>query len=208
MKTKMTIHRALSELKLIDAKIAKSIREVQPVGIHQKGKLINGHIKQEDFATNAKSKSDSIEALFNNKVAIKTAIVESNTKTKVTVAGKEYSVADAITFKSVIATKKQYIDILKNINTRTIGELNKNNEIVNSNIQKILEASLGKDNVKTSGTEVDAIRKPFMEANEFHLFDPLELTKKIEALDNEVTQFEAEVDATLSESNAVTLIEI
>ena len=47
---KMTIHRALSELKLIDAKIEKGIAAINPTGMYQKDKLVNGQIKQ-DYAS-------------------------------------------------------------------------------------------------------------------------------------------------------------
>jgi hypothetical protein len=71
-----------------------------------------------------------------------------------------------------------------------------------------LEAALGKDNVKAGKDDVEAIRKPYIEANEFHLFDPLKVEETVEKLEKEVSEFEAEVDAVLSEANAVTFIEI
>ncbi len=104
---KMTIHRALSELKLIDARITKQISEIEPTGIFQKGKLINGYKTPEDFNTTAKSKMDSVNDLIKRKVTIKSAIVNSNSTTKVNVGGTEMSVADAITFKGVIAFRNR-----------------------------------------------------------------------------------------------------
>jgi hypothetical protein len=47
-----------------------------------------------------------------------------------------------------------------------------------------------------------------MESNEWHLSDPLNIVDKIDALEKEVSEFETEVDATLSEINAITFIEI
>jgi hypothetical protein len=75
-------------------------------------------------------------------------------------------------------------------------------------VQSILEATFGKENVKAGKDDVESVRKPYMEANEFHLFDPLSVDSKIEALEKEIGDFEAEVDAVLSEINAITIIEI
>ena len=75
---KMTIHRALSELKLIDAKIEKQINEVLPSGIMQKGRLVNGFMQESEFEKNAKSKFDSVNDLIDRKNKIKSAIVTAN----------------------------------------------------------------------------------------------------------------------------------
>ena len=204
----MTIHRALSELKLIDAKIEKHISQLVPTGIYQKGKLIKGYQTEEDFAKSAQSNYQSVIDLIKRKTAIKSAIVAANGVTKVTVAGKDMTVADAINFKAVVAHKKKLINRLESMHTSTLAELNKNNTIVENNVQKLLEMTFGKENVKADAKDMDAVRKPYMEQNEFHLFDPLKVVHIGEAIEKEVTEFEAEVDATLSEINAVTYITI
>lgn len=204
---KMTIHRALSELKLIDAKIEKQINEVLPSGILQKGKLVNGYIQETEFEKAAKSKYDSVNDLIDRKNKIKSAIVTANGVTQVKVSEKQMTIADAINFKAVIKFKKKLIATLKQRHSQAIGELNKHNEAVNANVQRILEATFGKENVKVGKEDVEAVRKPYMDANEFHLFDPLKVDATVEALEKEVSEFEAEVDAVLSEINAITIIE-
>ena len=205
---KMTIHRALSELKLIDSKIEKQITEIVPVGIYQKGKLINNYIKEEDFVSSAKSKFDSVNDLIARKNAIKSAIVQANGITKVTVSEKQMTIADAINFKAVVVFKKQLITKLKNSLMKTVGELNHNNNIVEGNVQKLLEFTFGKENVKADSKDLEAVSKPYIESNAFHLFDPLKVAEKIEAMEKEIGDFEMEVDAALSEINAVTFIEV
>lgn len=207
-KVKMTIHRGLSELKLIDAKIAKQINEIQPVGIHQKDKLVYNHISKEEFEKTAKSKYDSVIDLINRKAAIKSAIVGANAVTKVKIGEKEMTIADAINFKASIKFKKTLVEVLKSKRQKAVADLNSNNQVVNDNVQKLLEFTFGKESVKADGKDLDSVRKPYMEANEFHLFDPLETNKKVEQMDQEISEFEAEVDAVLSEINSVTFIEI
>lgn len=207
-KQKMTIHRALSELKLIDSKIEKQINEIVPSGIYQKGKLINNYVKEEDFSTSAKSKFDSVNDLIARKNAIKSAIVEANGVTKVKVSEKEMTIADAINFKAVVKFKKKLIETLKARQQQAVAQLNQQNTIVEQNVQRILEATFGKENVKAGKDDVESVRKPYMDANEFHLFDPLKVAEKVEAIEKEVGDFEMEVDAVLSEINAVTFIEV
>jgi hypothetical protein len=207
-KQKMTIHRALSELKLIDSKIEKQINEIVPSGIYQKGKLINNYVKEEDFSASAKSKFDSVNDLIARKNAIKSAIVEANGVTKVKVSEKEMTIADAINFKAVVKFKKKLIETLKARQQQSVAQLNQQNTIVEQNVQRILEATFGKENVKAGKDDVESVRKPYMDANEFHLFDPLKVAEKVEAMEKEVGNFEMEVDAVLSEINAVTFIEV
>lgn len=204
---KMTIHRALSELKLIDAKIEKQIAEIIPSGIHQKDKLVENYIKPEDFEKNAKSKFDSVNDLISRKVKIKSAIVNANGKTQVKIGEKSMSIADAINFKGIVKFKKKLIETLKGKHRQSVGALNKNNEMVNANVQRILEATFGKENVKVAEKDLEAVRKPYLEANEFHLFDPLKVDETVQKMETEISEFEAEVDAVLSEINAVTFIE-
>lgn len=203
---KMTIHRALSELKLIDARIEKQTEELVATGIHQKGKLIARYITEAEFEAVSKSKFQSITDLIARKTAIKSAIVQANGVTRVTVAGKEMTVADAINFKAVVKFKKALIEKLKASHRASLAGMNKENAVVEQNVQNILLATFGKENVTVSAKDMDAVRVPYIEANEWHIFDPLKVPETVEAMEKEVSEFEAEVDATLSESNAVTFI--
>ena len=205
---KISLHRALAELKLIDSKIAKLVKEIDPVGAKQKGKLINRIYEEEAFSQNAQSKFQAINDLITQKVKIKSAVVEANAKTMVSVAGKEMSIADAITYKSIVGYKKTLIEDLKTKYAKTKTEIESKNLLVEQNLQKVLEATFGKDNIKTSKEDLEAVRKPFLESNEWLLVDPLKIEATIEKLEKEISEFESEVDAVLSEANAITLIEL
>lgn len=47
-----------------------------------------------------------------------------------------------------------------------------------------------------------------MKRNEYELLDPLNVKNVIETMEDCINEFESEVDAVLSESNATTIIEI
>lgn len=206
--TRMTIHRALSELKLIDSKIDKQTGEMIPTAYAQKNKLIMGYMTEEEFQKESGSRFNSILDLIDRKLKIKSAIVKANGSTTVKIAEKEMTIADAINFKAVVTKKIALVKRLKDMHTRAVGDLNKNNEIAEGNVQRLLEATFGKESVKVDKEDVEAVRKPYMEANVFHLFDPLKVNETIQAMEKEISDFQSEVDATLSEINAITFIEI
>lgn len=206
--TKITIHRALAELKLIDAKIEKAITEIYPTSIYQKGKKIDGYLTEEDFTKNATASYQTANDLINRKIDIKSKIVESNSKTQVTIADKSMTVSDAITYKKIVESQKRFSAFLKQKSTQAIAALNRNNEVVNKNVEVLLGNAFGKDSTKISKEDGDAVSKPYLDNNTWHLLDPLKVADKIAALDKQIGDFEAECDACLSESNALTLIEI
>lgn len=207
-KTKMTIHRALSELKLIDARIEKAISAIEPTGVTQKDKLVNQFYNKDDFEKKAKANFQSVNDLIERKNKIKSAIVNANGITQVEINGEKMTIADAINFKQVIDFKKKLIATLeqKHRNAKAIAE--KNNKQVEDNALRLAEAALQKDNVKINDGDAVAITEPYLTKNQFHLVDPLKIDELVEKLQIEVNDFETEVDAVLSEINAVTLIEI
>ena len=210
-KTKMTIHRALSELKLIDARIEKAINVVEPTGLMQLNKPVNGFYAKDDFETDVKAKFQSVSDLIERKNSIKSAIVKANGETTVAIGEKTMTIADAINFKTVIAVKKMLIAQLTKKHNAVKARFTQENEKVNNvalENAKIMIGKQGDDRVKPNDEDVKKIVEPFVKRNEFHLVDPLKVEELTEKLQNEVNEFEAEVDAVLSEINAITVIEI
>lgn len=93
MTEKMTVHKALAELKLLDERIRKAISE----GIyciankHSNDKI--GGVLLDDYIKIMQGGYDKATDLISRRKAIKRAVVLSNAVTKVTVAGVEYTVA-------------------------------------------------------------------------------------------------------------------
>ena len=207
----MTIHRALSELKLIDARIEKAINLVEPTGLMQLDKLVNGFIRKDEFEKDVKSKFQSVLDLIERKNSIKSAIVKANGTTTVKIGEKTMTIADAINFKTVIAVKKNLIARLTQKHNSVKAKFIQDNEKINNvalENAKIMIGKQGDDKVKPTDEDVKNIVEPFIKRNEFHLIDPLKVEDLAETLQLEVDEFEAEVDAVLSEINAITIIEI
>jgi hypothetical protein len=209
----MTIHRALAELKTLDARIAKAIDDIDPVGIRQAEKPVLSALgKVYENATTfeqlAQGGLQSIDDLIKTKTQIKRAIVESNSRTMVTIADRTMTVAEAITEKSFITLKKKMVDRLTALERKNQGSYKTATEKMEKNLQILLEATFAKEQVKASAEDIDNIRKPFMKANEVKLVDPLGVDTLIQQRSQDIAKFEADVDACLSEINAVTTITI
>ena len=175
-KTKMTIHRALSELKLIDSRIEKAINLVEPTGLMQAEKAVNGIYLKDDFEKDVKAKFQSVTDLIDRKNSIKSAIVKANGTTNVKVGEREMTISDAINFKTVIAVKKNLINRLEQKHKTVIAKFTKENERVNNvalENAKIMLGKQGDDKVKPTDEDVKNIIDPFVRRKEFHLVDPL-----------------------------------
>lgn len=208
MENRMTLHRALSELKIIDSRIEKGIEKIDPTGYMQKGKLVNSFLQKDEFDENAKSKLQSITDLIERKNKIKSAIVHANGKTMVKIGDKEMTIADAINFKGIVEFKRALINKLEGHLRINQGVINRENEKTNARALQLAVAALSKDNVKIGDADAIAITEPFIKVNEYHLVDPLGVEKLCEEMTDELDDFETEVDATLSEINAITIVEI
>lgn len=206
-KQKMSIHRALTELKLLDSKINKKIQNLQPVGTKQEDKLVNGAYKESEFIKDAESGYQAVTDLIDRKTNIKKAIMASNAITTVTIGENSMTVVDAINYKDTIMYKRLLSTNLLAKTNRVVAKMNTENDRVEAKADRNVEVMLGTD-TKHSDVEVKALTEPFIKRNKFTLVDPLEIVKKLEGLQSEVDTFEAEVDAILSESNAITTIEI
>lgn len=208
-KEKMSLHRALSELKLIDSKIEKKILTLEVTSFKQKDKPIKGYKDETEFNLDAKAKLQSINDLIERKAKIKNAVVAGNAKTKFTVAEKTMTIADAITYKANIGIRKQLLDKLKGDLNASRETIETGNTKVEQNVHQLLTVTFQGKELSTIGeVDQDAVRKPFEEANLLYLVDPLKIEAVIDNMEDEIDSFEVDIDSALSEINAITNIEI
>lgn len=206
---KMSIHRGLSELKMLDKRIERSIKESKFVGSKKKSaeNVDNTTTSKDKFIENIKKEYQSIQSLIKRRTEIKRLIVLSNAKTMVVVGDKEYTVAEAIENKKIIENKKELLKQLKTQLNTNMAQVSKKNEEVESRLDEQIQIMLGSDKQsKTAGLE--GFINQYKEQNEWELVDGLEISKEINKLENEIEEFENNIDFVLSESNAITFIEV
>lgn len=106
---KISITEALTELKLYDQKINKVLCSADFIGCKKKSSDRVNSFKLENFEANAKASYQSVSDLIENRARLKSAIVQSNAATMVEIAGKKYTVAEAIERKNSIEYDKMLL---------------------------------------------------------------------------------------------------
>ena len=206
---KMLVTVALNELKLLDSRIIKEIDRGSFISSAKKSSpKVSPAMSKEEFIEQAKSKFNSVKDLIERRAKIKAAIVDSNAKTEVEIDGVKMTRADAIERKSSINYEKLMLNELKDqLNIHT-AKVNSSNYEGDNKIDSLVQSAYGKEgknNIKQE--DYDAIAKPYREANEWDIVDPLNLKDVIEEMEKRIDGFESNVDSALQISNCTTYIE-
>lgn len=202
--SKISVTRALAQVKQLNDRIARGISvpfiTCATGGKHPTGKPIA------EIETTLTAQLQSVKALIEQRKALKSAIVQSNAVTQVTVAGETLTVAEAIERKGSIQLEKQLLGQLKGQLQQVNAAVERTNVEVQKRLEALLVTAVGKDR-KVDDKELAAITDPFKAQNEAKAVDPNNITLVIEKLQDSIDAFELEVDFALSEINATTLIE-
>lgn len=210
--TKMSVTRALAELKRIDDRVNRLTNESVFVGVTigagQKAKMISGNETPAQAAQKMQSAMDKIQSEIQTRAKLKAAIVASNARTMITLGDRTMSVAEAIELKKSVVLKEQ----LKLTLQRQLNQVNslvkQQNDKLESQIEQNLATIYGSDKSKIDASTFDMVAKPQREAKEAALLDPLKIADRIEELTEEISQISTELDFLLSESNSRTEIEV
>lgn len=206
----MTVHKALSELKIIGNRIEDAINESVFVRANKhSNEKING-VSIQEFSNQIKSGWEKVDDLIRRRNAIKKAVDLSNAITKVKIGNDEMTVAEAIAMKnSGIIYKQQLLAVLKNqyINAVKITE-KENGEELQQKAENYVIGLFGNKEGKTNNDEIEKTKQQFIKSNTYELIDPISIKDKIDVLEKEIYEFTTEVDSVLSTSNAITEITI
>ena len=208
----ITVTKALSDLNVLTSRIEKETDKLTVLSAKLKSKnvLKDKNIKVDDFKNEVKANYQSILDLIRNRDVIKSAIILSNAKTKVVIAGKEYTVAEAIDKKNRIALETDLLMKLKSEFATKSKQVVNFNDKLEAQIDKETEIMLSGDNAKNKDIvkTAEELATAKRESNSVELVDALNIEKVINELEDSIMSFKAEVDQQLSISNAITLIEV
>ena len=210
MTEEMNIHKGLCEIKTLTDRIESKIREA---GFITAIKSSDGKVKgtkADDWKKNEKALLDSIRTLINRKKAIKRAINQSNAQTKITVAGVEYTVAEAIYMKNEgIAEEQELVQKLKDNYKAAVDLMTRKNEEADRRAEEFAKSASGnKDKDQSNSAEIEKVRKSFYDSQVYEIVDAVNTLETIKQLEAEIDAFISEIDSALSVSNATTLIQI
>ena len=207
---KMTVHKALCELKTLDSRIQKAIGESVFVfaNKHSNNKVSGMGIGE--YSAEIKAKYQSVCDLLARRDAIKRAVTLSNASVKVTIGGKEYTVAEAIEMKNHgIPLEQMLLKKLDGDNKKARRLSDENNgEILEMRADEYVKSLYGNVDMKGASEEIKKVRADFISAQTMEIVDPIGIASEMERLDEEITTFVVEIDSALSVSNALTELEI
>jgi hypothetical protein len=207
MSREYTITEALQELKLLTSRINKVTNQSQFIGT----KRSEDNTDAEKFNREALASFQSINDLICRRAKIKSAIMQSNAITTVDIAGKTYTVAEAISTKEYISDKENLLERLKQQKANSAMSVTNYNSDRQRKIDNLIERSLGRDITGKQGSDnsdIKTITEMYTKKNFIELLDPIKVDDQIKILEEEIENFKHQVDYKLSYINAITKINV
>lgn len=205
MTTRMSVTRALAELKLLDARINKANNEMKFAVCVTKN--TNYNINRSDFCAKTTAAFQSLNDLISRREKLKSAIMKSNATTLVKIGSKEMTVVEAIEMKKTISYKVFTLDMLKRQRLQVTKEFEAHKTKVKASIDANIASICSRD-VKPDASTIQELSDAIWKSEPVEIFDPLGMDKLIETLTAEIEDFQSNVDFALSESNSLTMIEV
>ena len=206
----MTIHKALAELKILESRIMKTVGDgTYCVANKHSNEKING-VSVEEYKKVMQGAYDKAVDLITRYKAIKKAVTLSNAKTVVKIGEEEYTVAEAIWMKNHGVEFDELLlnELREQYNKAQAKILKQNGNDLEQRAEQYVVGIYGSKEGKTNTDDFEKTKQDFITSQTFELVDPIGILEKIEVLEEKISAFKAEVDAALSTSNALTVIEV
>lgn len=207
---KMSVHKALCELKTLDSRIQKSIQQAVFVFANKHANTKISGVPVSEYSAEVKAAYQSVKDLIARRDAIKRAVTLSNAAVKVVIGGKEYTVAEAIEMKNHgISHLQLLLRKLETDNQRARRESDNNNgEALEDRADEYVKSLYGNVDMKGASEEIKKVRADFIAAQTMEIVDPIGIRAEMERLEKEINDFTVEIDSALSVSNALTELTI
>ena len=219
MSEKMLVTQALDERDLLVKKITDKIAKASFVDTIKPNetKVYAKRIDKEEYAREAESTYQQINDLISRFQQIDAAIVASNARTVIKTSYGDFSVAGAISLRSRLRGMDAYdgeADFEGKLQKKLNDEYNERVrfcDMKNSQLQTTAEemrlSILGRD-TKAKDDKPLGVVEAYVKENTTELADPLNVRKKLEALEEKRNTLLMELDTQIKVSNATTFIEI
>lgn len=206
----MTVHEALSTLKVLGKRVDKEIKNATFV---KNNKASNAKIDGktiEEYQNDIKAVYQSICDLIRRREAIRKAVTLSNATTKVTIGDTEMTVAEAIEYnKTGKVFKEELLEVISyQYRSVTQAVENNNGDYLESRADDYVQKMYGSKESGVSAEVLSDARKMFINNNTQVIIDPINCKKIIKDLSDEIDLFNSKVDSALSVSNAITTITV
>lgn len=211
-KYQMTVHEGLAELKILANRIEKELSSQVFVCSNKHANTKIDGVSIAEYQKTMKASMQKVTDLITRRNAIKRAITKSNSVTEVTLKKDNgetitMTVAEVIEYKNVgIQYLERMLNVLSQQYNMITRDLKRNNDILTTQADNYVTGLFGnKDGI--SKEVIEQTRNSYIEANTLDLIDPNNIVNKINEIKEELDFYNTRVDAALSTSNAVTVIE-
>jgi len=206
--TQMTVTDALAELTLLEKRINSAriaLDNNTLITVVEVGKVPTDYRSRDEYQTKARAALQKVDALIARRRTIKRAIVLSNASTRVSVAGEELTVAEAIEMKNFIAYYEGVLNTMQSAYSRARRDYDIAQAKVKERLDKLAMEVLGKN---AASEKYQSLADSFLGREGVELLDPTHLAEEIERRQAFIEEFKSTCDRILSISNARTMIEI
>lgn len=207
---KITLNEALGKLKILDDRIYKKINDGIYIGYMKKKATseYSTRLSKEEFEKKTRASINSVNDLIRKRNERKSKLIQANAETHLEIAGKEYTIATAIERKNSIEYEKAFLSKLKKVYNETLEIISKEDSRVKSRLEDKIDIILGSGDRKDSEELITAITKKSDEEDGYIIVDPLNLKEIIDKMEEEIINFESEVDIKLTIANSTSFIEL
>lgn len=212
---KITLHRAIAEIKSTNDRLDKLTKCGTFVAVKNKATgLSAGGRKIDAVEKEIIGCLDKFNALYDNLTKLKFALVGANSGIKshddlVTeeVCGNQYTILEILALKQIVKHKVGLLTKLKIDLTNAKADIDRRMAAEDSKLQRTI-AQLNNNDADNKEVTIDMITKTYWRSNGFELIDPINIEDLIERLEKETCAYEVEIDAALSQANALRTIEV
>jgi sulfur carrier protein ThiS len=204
---KMTIHEALSRIKMTEKRIAAAANAQFVVANRHNNTKIDGKdisAKVEEL----KAAKQSFEALVRNYRTLKSAVAMSNAATSVTVGDKTYTVVEAIEEKHFAEDRINYLKTIRRSYEMALNTANSNNARVPEGAERFVASLNMSEKNGNSKEDIKKTMDTYIVDNTWELVDPNNAAEWLKEMEKDITDFTSNIDFKLSESNATTVIDV
>ena len=219
MSEKMLVTQALDERDLLVKKIADKIEKASFVDTIKPNeeKVYAKKVSKEEYAKEAEAAYQQIVDLIDRFQKLDAAIVDSNAKTEITTSYGTFTVAGAISLRSRLRGLGAYDgeadfegklqDKLRYEYSERVRFCDSKNSQLQCTAEGMRLSILGKDS-KAKDDKPLGVVDAYVKENTTELVDPLDVKKKLEALEEKRNTLLTELDTQIKVSNATTFIEV
>lgn len=211
---KITLHRAIAEIKSTNDRLNKIVDRGTFVAIKNKATGLSvGGTKVESMEKEIIGNIDKFNALYDNLTKLKFALIGANSGVKnhddlmtEEVCGNQYTVLEILALKQIVNHKMNLLQKLRHAYSNAKIDIDKRMGVEDAKLQRTI-SQLGND-ADNKEITIDMITKTYWQSNGFELIDPIHIEELIERLEKETCAYEVEIDAALSQANALRTIEV